>query len=189
MPLPKPNNNCKTDEYCKSKGYKLKGTKQCKFCDQEFGIYLNRDFERKKFCSSSCRAFDYAKNHVLIPPRPTKETRKKIGESLSKKMKLGLIKRGGLKIRGENHPNWIPDRSLVKKGRYVDSYRDGPSSTWRKDVFKRDKYTCQYCGVVGGKLNAHHIKEWAKYPEYRYDISNGLTLCVNCHKKEHRKKK
>ena len=53
---------------------------------------------------------------------------------------------------------------------------------WRKKVFERDNYTCTQCGK-GGKLQAHHIKRWADYPELRFDVSNGQTLCVGCHSK------
>ena len=54
---------------------------------------------------------------------------------------------------------------------------------WRKAVFERDSYTCQVCQKVGGYLEAHHIKSWAKYPKLRYKINNGITLCKKCHKK------
>ena len=52
---------------------------------------------------------------------------------------------------------------------------------WRDLVYKRDDYTCQCCGNRGGKLNAHHINQFADYPDLRYEVDNGITLCTNCH--------
>ena len=54
---------------------------------------------------------------------------------------------------------------------------------WRRDVFARDKHTCQQCGKIGGYLHADHIKPFAYHQDLRYEISNGRTLCVPCHRK------
>jgi hypothetical protein len=54
---------------------------------------------------------------------------------------------------------------------------------WREAVYKRDNYTCIWCGQVGGKLNADHIKPFSLYPALRFAIDNGRTLCLSCHKK------
>lgn len=58
---------------------------------------------------------------------------------------------------------------------------------WREAVFKRDNWTCVWCGAISKKensviLNADHIKPFAYYPELRFAIDNGRTLCVPCHK-------
>ena len=53
---------------------------------------------------------------------------------------------------------------------------------WREAVFRRDDWTCVECGARGN-IHAHHIKQFALYPELRHDLSNGQTLCVPCHEK------
>lgn len=54
---------------------------------------------------------------------------------------------------------------------------------WRKAIFERDKYACIFCGKKGGELHADHIKPFAFFPELRFAIDNGRTLCRECHKK------
>lgn len=58
---------------------------------------------------------------------------------------------------------------------------------WRQAVIGRDK-KCVSCGVQDN-LQAHHIKSFAKFPLLRFDLSNGITLCEECHKNYHRKEK
>lgn len=52
---------------------------------------------------------------------------------------------------------------------------------WRRQVFTRDRYTCQRCGQYGGHLEAHHVEPWRDFPERRFDVNNGQTLCYECH--------
>lgn len=68
---------------------------------------------------------------------------------------------------------------------------------WRTNVFIRDEYTCSSCHNVGRKLNAHHIKGFAEIfygnniktskqvsnCKELWDINNGQTLCIPCHRK------
>jgi predicted restriction endonuclease len=57
-------------------------------------------------------------------------------------------------------------------------FKDPLYKSWRKGVYERDKYQCQWPGCnVSKKLNAHHIKKWADYPALRFILDNGITLC------------
>jgi HNH endonuclease len=55
---------------------------------------------------------------------------------------------------------------------------------WRKAVMGRDQHTCRDCGAKE-KIGAHHIKAWKDYPELRYEVLNGITLCESCHLNAH----
>jgi hypothetical protein len=80
---------------------------------------------------------------------------------------------------GEKHWNWQGGKTdETRRIRNSWEYRQ-----WRKAVFERDRYTCRVCGQVGGLLNADHIKPFSSYPHLRFDVINGQTLCLPCHKK------
>lgn len=86
------------------------------------------------------------------------------------------------------------EMSPVWKGENIKKERternDPKYREWRKKVFDRDRYTCQCCGARNGEgkyiyLEAHHKNNYKDYIEERFLVSNGVTLCRNCHKKFH----
>lgn len=49
---------------------------------------------------------------------------------------------------------------------------------WRMLVYKRDNYKCRINNTeCCGRIEAHHILNWASFPDSRYKIENGITLC------------
>lgn len=84
------------------------------------------------------------------------------------------------RMTGANNPNW--KGGITTQGwRQSSKYR-----RWRNKVFKRDRYTCRKCGDdAGSNLTAHHILSADEYPDLRYEVDNGLTLCEDCHSKIH----
>lgn len=59
-------------------------------------------------------------------------------------------------------------------------------ATWGRKVRKRDGHKCVRCGGRN-KLQAHHRLSFAEYPNLRYEVDNGETLCIDCHAEEHPK--
>jgi 5-methylcytosine-specific restriction endonuclease McrA len=112
----------------------------------------------------------------------TPEIYKKISEALKRYYILHpeARKRVSERVKGEKHPNW--------KGGKTKEYRASKEiQLWRKAILQRDNFTCQKCGQKGGKLVAHHIFNWVDFPELRFAIDNGITLCEGCHNLFHKK--
>jgi hypothetical protein len=88
---------------------------------------------------------------------------------------------------GKQRPDISGPRSNLWRGGITEAHRYIRTSSayvrWREAVFARDNYTCVECGDDrGGNLEADHIKPFAYFPELRFDVSNGRTLCRACHK-------
>jgi hypothetical protein len=132
----------------------------CKTCGKPFQTGLERHYARATYCTPECR---------LANPEYTGKGQPKPWQ------------------QGEKHHNW--------KGGITSENRSARTQmeyyVWQRAVFSRDGNTCQDCGFFSKKarrLHAHHVKAFAKYPELRYDVANGLTLCKECHIKPGRHK-
>lgn len=108
----------------------------------------------------------------------TESNKKRISETLKiKGIKPPRPPRESL-CRGSNHPWWkggvTPINEAIRKSM---EYR-----LWRKAVFIRDNFTCIWCGKKDKTIQADHIKPFSLFPELRFAIDNGRTLCHDCHK-------
>lgn len=99
--------------------------------------------------------------------------------------KYGVINYGIIYSKthtGDKASNWKGDNvKHTRLDRGKPEYRQ-----WRKLVFNRDLYTCQCCGDKNGNghevyLEAHHIYNYKDFPDKRFDVNNGTTLCRRCH--------
>jgi len=83
---------------------------------------------------------------------------------------------------GEKNPNW--NGGITSANAKLRNTHE--NKLWRSSVLERDNHTCVWCGFVGkkgsGEIVADHIKPFILYPEIRFAIDNGRTLCVPCHK-------
>lgn len=98
-------------------------------------------------------------------------------------------------------PEWVKEKlskaHMGKTGKLAGNWKGGltginnlirgslENKKWSRSVLERDKFECQSCGIIGGKLNAHHIKPFAIFPALRFAIDNGITLCIDCHHEIH----
>lgn len=108
------------------------------------------------------------------------ETRKKLSAlASSRRLSEEQKEKIGDSQRGEKHWHWKGGvTGAIYSLRKTKEYRH-----WRNAVLSRDGYKCRKCGATKRRLDAHHIFPFTDYPDKRFDVGNGVTLCVRCHKK------
>lgn len=167
--------------------YKEYLKKTCPHCEKEFEVPPRN--HKQQFCSITC--CNKVKKYWLGKPR-NQETKDKISKTKTgnSQSNSGSFKKGqtpwnkGIeydKIKGEKHWKWNNGIS----GEHKQIRHSVEYNIWRKTVYARDNWTCQHCKVKQRFPVAHHIKTFKDYPELRFDVDNGITLCRSCHKKEH----
>jgi hypothetical protein len=156
----------------------------CKNCNSEFESNKGCKSRIPKFCSKKCSAI----YNVALPEIKEKMSLAKIGKPVWNK---------GVKMwEGKEHPRGtkgmkFPERSgdkchFWRGGVSTQNELDRKSAQykeWRKNVFERDNYTCVECRKIGCKIQADHIKPFSTHKHLRYKLTNGRTLCVECHYK------
>lgn len=168
--------------------------KTCIICNKEFTTY----FKNQKCCSIECGNKIKENKKTLVCVNCNKEFTRTASQI------FWSNKRGYENIfcstkckkeyhKGENHPNYIQDRTQLKDTNKSIRWSK-EMCDWRKAVYERDNYTCQMCGNKSSKgnaviLNAHHIERFVDNEYLRFDVNNGITLCEECHKLTYGKEK
>lgn len=153
---------------------------QCVKCNKTFRAIKDWKDHKQKYCSKLCWS-----------KRRSPEKKKCIHcgkdfETYERKTKIYCTSACQTqnykeRFKGANSHLWKGGRTKANKLlRSRAAYKE-----WRTAVFKRDSYTCQKCSRNKTYLQAHHKKPIKSYPELIYYVNNGLTLCVDCHQKEH----
>ena len=173
-------------------------TKNCLQCNTDFvrkERFSLKWWANAKYCSQLC----YHRSKIGKPTpmfgqvspfkgkTHTKEVREKIRicnigrKSWNKGKKYSVTwsdeRRKSFKERmsGSRNPIWISDRAKLAKRQ---ERNDMAYKEWRKKVWLRDNFTCKIANPdCKGRIEAHHILGWTPYPELRYEVNNGITLC------------
>jgi hypothetical protein len=184
--------------------------KKCSTCGMVFLVHPYRaDMARR--CSIKCEAEyrksrEYRRFRSNIYKRPTVPTpiRKFIKCSVCNK-EISKWKKSHIRTHCDT---CIPPRKNIGYSEFLESLRQSKLyKSWRASVYSKDKGICQICGKKCRKnITAHHIKRFKslvsaailEFPivdkllaceiyKPLWEVSNGVTLCRECHGKLHTK--
>lgn len=177
-------------------------TKQCIKCNKEFPkipLRSKKSWALAKYCSIRCRSIISVEQleKVCFTCKSLYQKPKNQGGKIWLSRKYCSIKCRPLanlgrkspwtternlqdnpKRRREQHWNWNTDRTkIVIVGDNIER-RSVQYTQWRKSVWQRDNWKCKIANEdCKGRIEAHHILGFTEYPELRYEINNGITLC------------
>mgnify|MGYP001609687887 CR=1 FL=1 len=148
----------------------------CKNCGNKFSVMFCKS-KIANYCSKKCKYNCQDFRNKLSKSR----TGKRAGNNhplWGKKLDFKWRKKISEGHKGEKSSLWkggiSPINTMIRASF---EYKE-----WRKKVFERDNYICVLCKAKGKYLNADHIKPFSLYPKLRFEVNNGRTLCIDCHK-------
>lgn len=167
----------------------------CKGCNQPFRVTPSMLRQGRKCCSVACKQ-KYVWSQESYRLKMSEAHKGKIPinikwlvensrtEAHKERVRQSIPKRSG-----KNHPRWIEDRNLIKKSeRHTGEGSSIALLRWTKGIKDRDNWNCQISNEdCKGKMESHHILNWIDYPELRYELSNGITLCHSHHPRGRKK--
>jgi macrodomain Ter protein organizer (MatP/YcbG family) len=172
----------KKNHRCKTRVLKS----ECPTCHNVMYQNIRHGKGVQKYCSHNCQPHPngYKKDKSTLNMKGlelgrawNKGLKNHLSEEVKQKMSLAHIGKRKKIIKSGNRAE---RKRIIGRIEY---------KLWRNAVFERDQYICQKCEKKGCYLNAHHKKTFKDYPELRTCIDNGITLCLECHRNEHRRMK
>lgn len=150
-------------------------------CKPETRLKLSRVMTGKRYIMSG-------KPRKLRGPQPVEHKEKNRRAHIGKLCSLETReKMSASHPKGELSPFWIADRSLLIKRQ---KRNDSAYKEWRRQVWLRDNFKCKIANPdCAGKIEAHHILRWKDFPELRYQLNNGITLCHAHHPRKRAEEK
>lgn len=172
-------------------------TKKCEICGIEFRTKKSH-YERRKTCSKSCYAKLQSINNsgkgnpnyrggndiytcfICGKEISASKSIHKVKKCCSKECTSKMM---SIRYTGFNNPAWRGGISCY-----------GDIWPYQRELAReRDNNICQICGATsnenGKRLDVHHIKPFKIFsnPIEANNLSNLITLCRKCHRKEERK--
>ena len=136
----------------------------------------NKGAKGKGICKATNGSFKEGHKSWMKGRQHSEESKRKMSESLK-----------GLMV-GEKHPLWkggIDFRKPNEHKHLCSRYR-----AWMFAVKIRDGFKCKISNIdCNGRIEAHHILGWRDYPELRYQVNNGITLCHAHHPRKRAEEK
>jgi len=176
--------------------------KECLVCVALFGAEPGRQ-ARSLYCSKKCMQMSPRRRSLIRQSRLGKIMPNNIRLKVSRAKKgrgLGRVVPESIRRKISEAQKGVRSYWFGKVGALASRWAGGVGKKyqrlrmskeyklWRTQVLEKCDWTCQVCLVRGGKLEAHHIKEFASYPDLRFVLENGITLCKACHKQTHARK-
>lgn len=184
--------------------------KNCEICSCLFKARnrKERHYKIQKFCSLQCyrkwrEGKDFSRGNGWLKGHIPWNKNIKTPDYICKKISLAH--------KNKPKPHKLGKKNYFYKGgitKLVNRIRQSMKyKIWHDNIFQRDNFICQKCYVYSKKgnritLHAHHIKEFSvifhnnNIKTYEdalncnelWDVNNGITLCIKCHKLIHKNK-
>jgi len=86
--------------------------------------------------------------------------------------------------RGKNHVSWNHNKSDEERlpRREITEFR-----IWSRQIKELYNFRCFICGDSNHGLESHHLFNWSKYVDLRFNLDNGVCLCKKHHREFHKK--
>ena len=99
------------------------------------------------------------------------------------------VRQVSIETRTKQSVSQLGDKNhMWKGGKTMKSQkRDFRYQDWRNSVIERDGSKCTICSKFCMYPITHHIEHASENESLKYDISNGVTLCYDCHMTVHNK--